>query len=90
MQPLTLEADPCLPHGESNRFRVHRVELAVSDDNLPGSYTKSFRHFTRDALPRVDNYRNINSIHAARRPTLDELHNAATMHKVIPSSLLFH
>ena len=34
------------------------------------------RHFTREALPRLDNYRNIMSIQAAYRPTLDELHNA--------------
>ncbi|KAL0270733.1 UNVERIFIED_CONTAM: hypothetical protein PYX00_008039 [Menopon gallinae] len=42
-------------------------------------YAKSFRHFTREALPRMDNYRNIMSIHAAYRPTLDELHDA-TLH----------
>lgn len=42
-------------------------------------YAKSFRHFTREALPRLDNYRNIMSIQAAYRPTLDELHNA-TVH----------
>lgn len=34
------------------------------------------RHFTREALPRLDNYRNILSIQAAHRPSLDELHNA--------------
>lgn len=78
---VILDPESCSP--PANRFRVHRVELAASDDDLPGTYTKSFRHFTRDALPRLDNYRNINSIHAARRPTLDELHNATTMHKVI-------
>lgn len=38
-------------------------------------YAKSFRHFTREALPRLDNYRNMMSIQAAYRPTLDELHN---------------
>ncbi|XP_050296584.1 bumetanide-sensitive sodium-(potassium)-chloride cotransporter [Anthonomus grandis grandis] len=36
---------------------------------------KSLRHLTREALPRVDNYRNIMSLQAANRPTLDELHN---------------
>lgn len=41
-----------------------------------------FRHFTREALPRLDNYRNIMSIQAAYRPTLDELHNATLTHKV--------
>lgn len=46
-------------------------------------YAKSFRHLTREALPRVDNYRNIMSIHAAPRPTLDELHEATVHGKVI-------
>jgi Amino acid permease N-terminal len=45
-------------------------------------YAKSFRHFTREALPRLDNYRNIMSIQAAYRPTLDELHNATVHGKV--------
>lgn len=40
------------------------------------------RHFTREALPRLDNYRNMMSIQAAYRPTLDELHNATLMGKV--------
>nr|CAH0110941.1 unnamed protein product [Daphnia galeata] len=43
--------------------------------------TKSLRHqLTREALPRLDNYRNILSIQAGHRPTLDELHNA-TIHE---------
>ncbi|KAG8223075.1 hypothetical protein J437_LFUL002023 [Ladona fulva] len=45
-------------------------------------YGKSFRHFTREALPRLDNYRNIMSIQAAYRPTLDELHNETVHGKV--------
>lgn len=40
------------------------------------------RHFTREALPRLDNYRNMMSIQAAYRPTLDELHNATLVGKV--------
>lgn len=67
------------------RFQVNRVEgeeeeletLYDDEDDSPGSYVKSFRHFTREALPRMDNYRNIMSIQAAYRPTLDELHNAS-------------
>lgn len=36
---------------------------------------KSFRHYTREALPRVDHYRDMNSVHGhMTRPTLDELH----------------
>ncbi|XP_032514498.1 bumetanide-sensitive sodium-(potassium)-chloride cotransporter [Danaus plexippus] len=55
-----------------------------SDDPLTTSdtkYGKSFRHFTREALPRLDNYRNVLSLHAAPRPTLDELHNASLSRK---------
>ncbi|XP_018323226.1 bumetanide-sensitive sodium-(potassium)-chloride cotransporter isoform X2 [Agrilus planipennis] len=36
---------------------------------------------TREALPRLDNYRNIMSFQAANRPTLDELHNATLSNK---------
>lgn len=72
------------------RFQVNRVEgeeeeletLYDDEDDSPGSYVKSFRHFTREALPRMDNYRNIMSIQAAYRPTLDELHNASLHGKV--------
>lgn len=43
---------------------------------------KSLRHMTREALPRLDNYRNILSIQAGHRPTLEELHNATIHEKV--------
>ena len=36
---------------------------------------KSFKHYTREALPHVDHYRNVMSVHGyLARPTLDELH----------------
>ncbi|CAI6365712.1 unnamed protein product [Macrosiphum euphorbiae] len=47
-----------------------RLDSASSEDKY-----KSFRQLTREALPRLDNYRNIMSVHVACRPTLDELHN---------------
>lgn len=53
------------------------VTSSISVDKLFFS-----RHFTREALPRLDNYRNILSIQAAYRPTLDELHNATLSNKV--------
>ncbi|XP_077555493.1 sodium chloride cotransporter 69 [Haemaphysalis longicornis] len=38
---------------------------------------RSLRHYTREALPRLDHYRNVMSVHGhMERPTLDELHNA--------------
>ncbi|KAK6643926.1 hypothetical protein RUM43_000191 [Polyplax serrata] len=53
--------------------------VRLYSESYDTKYAKSFRHFTREALPRMDNYRNIMSIHAAYRPTLDELHDA-TLH----------
>lgn len=50
--------------------------------NESTKYAKSLRHLTREALPRLDNYRNILSIQAGHRPTLDELHNATIHEKV--------
>ncbi len=50
--------------------------------NEQTKYAKSLRHMTREALPRLDNYRNILSIQAGHRPTLDELHNATIHEKV--------
>ncbi|OQR79445.1 solute carrier family 12 member 2-like [Tropilaelaps mercedesae] len=38
---------------------------------------RSLHHYTREALPRLDHYRNVMSVHGhMNRPTLDELHNA--------------
>lgn len=54
------------------------------DNHQDTKMYKSFRHFTREALPRMDNYRNILSIQAQNRPTLDELHNATLSQKVSP------
>src|SRR5665811_449311 len=38
-------------------------------------YGKSLGQLTREALPKLDNYRDLLSIHAGQRPTLEELHN---------------
>lgn len=54
-----------------------RLDSVSSDDRY-----KSFRQLTREALPRLDNYRNIMSVHVACRPTLDELHNCDLAEKV--------
>ncbi|CAD7082123.1 unnamed protein product [Hermetia illucens] len=80
---------------QTTRFQVDESQMDESDSNesdedrenlleneYDTKYGKSFRHFTREALPRLDNYRNIMSIQAAYRPTLDELHNATLTHKV--------
>ena len=58
------------------------------ESNQDTKMYRSFRHFTREALPRLDNYRHILSIQAQNRPTLDELHNATLSQKVSGSSTL--
>ncbi|XP_065334078.1 bumetanide-sensitive sodium-(potassium)-chloride cotransporter isoform X1 [Cloeon dipterum] len=63
----------------SNPDQDDQPDAADMSTGYDTKYAKSFRHFTREALPRLDNYRNIMSIQAAYRPTLDELHNA-TVH----------
>ena len=55
---------------------------AYTTINEQTKYGKSLRHMTREALPRLDNYRNILSIQAGHRPTLDELHNSTIHEKV--------
>lgn len=71
------------------RFHVEMVDgsdnceelnqLCEHENNKQDSgNVKNMRYFTREALPRLDNYRHIMSIQAAYRPTLDDLHNALT------------
>ncbi|XP_060523843.1 bumetanide-sensitive sodium-(potassium)-chloride cotransporter [Cylas formicarius] len=61
-------------------------DIATSDTTrLNVDYhSKSLRRLTREALPRIDNYRNVTSIQATNRPTLEELHSA-TLGKEVAS-----
>ncbi|XP_055638635.1 bumetanide-sensitive sodium-(potassium)-chloride cotransporter isoform X2 [Toxorhynchites rutilus septentrionalis] len=73
-------------NSQTTRFKVDDNGSDSNDDeedNLidDNKYARSFRHFTREALPRVDNYRNILSFQANNRPTLDELHHASITNK---------
>nr|CAD7423495.1 unnamed protein product [Timema monikensis] len=76
-----------LRDGEDDDGRGSRRESVDDTSGYDTRYAKSFRHFTREALPRADNYRNIMSIQAAYRPTLDELHNE-TIQVKLSSSLV--
>lgn len=69
---------------EPSRFQVDRVNGPEEDDDLglPNNqytyiqpYDKTLGQLTREALPKLDNYRALDSLHAAYRPTMDELHN---------------
>ncbi|CAH1173712.1 unnamed protein product [Phaedon cochleariae] len=64
------------------------VHSATDRTKLNSDMVKSFRHLTREALPRLDNYRNVMSIQAANRPTLDELLNASLPAKSLPPTSL--
>ncbi|XP_055915319.1 bumetanide-sensitive sodium-(potassium)-chloride cotransporter isoform X3 [Eupeodes corollae] len=71
------------PHNEdSDDSNASNEDRELLENEYDTKYGKSFRHFTREALPRLDNYRNIMSIQAAYRPTLDELHNATLTGKM--------
>lgn len=75
----TVELNPL----RRTRFHVNRVDSLEGRASLLGEQEtkKSLRHMTREALPRLDNYRNILSIQAAHRPSLDELHNPTLLNK---------
>lgn len=81
-------------NSQTTRFKMENGDASDSnedeEDNLidDNKYARSFRHFTREALPRADNYRNILSFQANNRPTLDELHHASITNKVSLSDLL--
>ncbi|XP_065077578.1 bumetanide-sensitive sodium-(potassium)-chloride cotransporter isoform X2 [Ochlerotatus camptorhynchus] len=74
-------------NSQTTRFKMENGDGSDSnedeEDNLidDNKYARSFRHFTREALPRADNYRNILSFQANNRPTLDELHHASITNK---------
>lgn len=74
MENVELELTPLQ---RRTRFHVNRVDSIEGRASLLGDQEtrKSLRNMTREALPRLDNYRNILSIQAVHRPSLDELHN---------------
>ncbi|XP_018059118.1 PREDICTED: bumetanide-sensitive sodium-(potassium)-chloride cotransporter [Atta colombica] len=83
----TVELNPL----RRTRFHVNRVDSLEGRASLLGEQeTKksSLRYMTREALPRLDNYRNILSIQAAHRPSLDELHNPTLLNKGFGSHTL--
>lgn len=59
--------------------------MSVYSNSYDTKNLKSLRHYTREALPRADHYRNIMSVHGhMSRPTLDELHGG--QHTIIIES----
>lgn len=72
------------------RFHVNRVDSMEGRASLLAEQEtrKSLKYMTREALPRLDNYRNILSIQVAHRPSLDELHNPTLLNKVYKCQIL--
>ncbi|XP_051157409.1 bumetanide-sensitive sodium-(potassium)-chloride cotransporter [Leptopilina boulardi] len=72
------------------RFHVNRVDSMEGRASLLAEQEtrKSLKYMTREALPRLDNYRNILSIQVAHRPSLDELHNPTLLNKSLRSNTL--
>lgn len=73
------------------RFHVETVDPSENEDGAKlcaeesekeNNYARSSKYFTREAFPRLDNYRHIMSIQAAYRPTLEDLHNPVSISKV--------
>lgn len=56
--------------------------LSELEDHAETVYGKNFAYYTREALPRMDNYKNISSAAQVVRPTLDELRSEAMYAKV--------
>lgn len=63
-------------------FNVSTGDILKDIANQLFTHSVMCRHFTREALPRLDNYRDILSVQAVYRPTLDDLHNATMSNKV--------
>uniref|UniRef100_T1IHE8 Uncharacterized protein n=1 Tax=Strigamia maritima TaxID=126957 RepID=T1IHE8_STRMM len=74
---------------KSSRFEVSQVSDGVSSEptlqeyqqQIDESYVVSLRNLTCEALPRIDLYRNEDSLARAVRPTLDELHYGSRARK---------
>lgn len=47
----------------------------------PTNYIKTLQRLTREVLPHMDLYRDVRSVHALARPSLDELHEESPDHK---------
>jgi len=73
MMGLPKNVVPDLGHG-------HATYPGASSDSK--THRNSLAHLTREALPRLDHYRNC--MEAIKRPTLGELHGELSEEKVSP------
>jgi hypothetical protein len=54
----------------------------ASNDTVGPRRKRSLAQMTREALPRMDNYRNLMSVAAVQRPTIGELYEGVEEEKV--------
>lgn len=60
--------------GRRKSSNLPDIEDFQNSNGTVGVYGKSLHQYTHDALPKMENYRNLMSFHAGQRPTIDELH----------------
>lgn len=72
--------NPAFTVGDDNYGSVTNYYSAIVPSGLESNenYILSLRHVTKEAIPRIDLYRNTRSIAYANRPTLEELHNGVS------------
>lgn len=66
---------------KSSVFLPDISEFTGQENGTHGNYGRSLHNYTHDALPKMSNYRNMMSIQAAQRPTLDELHEGGIIQR---------
>lgn len=62
--------------GRRKSSSLPELDDFAQTNSTVGLYGKSLNQYTHDALPKMENYRNMMSFQAAQRPTIDELHEA--------------
>lgn len=60
----------------------HDIHELPSHGSATTTYIHTLQRLTREALPHINLYRDVRSIHMESRPTLDELHHETTEIKV--------
>jgi hypothetical protein len=58
------------------------METGFNSSIMTSPRRRSLAQMTREAMPRLDNYKNLMSVAAAQRPTLDELYEGDDRNKV--------
>jgi hypothetical protein len=82
MQPRRSSLAQGLGGGRKKSVTLPRDFDYLEETNDKTVYGKNFAYYTREALPNMENYKNIIDSGAIQRPTLDELRSEAMYAKV--------